>query len=205
MKPVFIKTLSKSLKKELPGLNAHQQMMIYPNRFSMKNKKIGIPASVLLLLYPQKNDWFFFLTKRSKDVEHHKGQISLPGGGVEKNESKSDAALRETNEEIGIDKTTIDIIGNLTPLYVPVSNFRIYPFVGWVEKKPNTIVHDKEVKCLFSVKLNDLLLEKSLKEKEVTFSNEQAIVPYFDLNNETVWGATSMILSEFKFILEGME
>ena len=92
MKPVFIKTLSKSLKKELPGLNAHQQMMIYPNRFSMKNKKIGIPASVLLLLYPQKNDWFFFLTKRSKDVEHHKGQISLPGGGVEKNESKSDAA-----------------------------------------------------------------------------------------------------------------
>ena len=124
---------------------------------------------------------------------------------MEKNESKSDAALRETNEEIGIDITTIDIIGNLTPLYVPVSNFRIYPFVGWVEKKPNTIVHDKEVKCLFSVKLNDLLLEKSLKKKEVTFSNEQAIVPYFDLNNETVWGATSMILSEFKFILEGMD
>ena len=204
MEPVFIKTLSKSMKRKLPGIASHKQMMISPSRYSMKNKSLGISASVLLLLYPQKSNWFFFLTKRSRDVEHHKGQVSLPGGVVKKNESKSDAALRETNEEIGINENIIKIIGNLTSLYVPISNFQIHPFVGWVERKPNTIVQYKEVESIFSVKLNELLLRKNLKKKKVKFSNQLTIVPYFDLNGETVWGATSMILSEFKYILENM-
>tara|TARA_Y100000991_G_C21848118_1_gene295417 strand:- start:212 stop:757 length:546 start_codon:yes stop_codon:yes gene_type:complete len=181
-------------------------MMITPNRFPTKNQEDeGIPASVLLLLYPFDGGWFFFLTKRSQDVEHHKGQISFPGGVVEKNESKMNAAIRETNEEIGVDKDVIKIIGSLTPFYIPVSNFHIFPYVGWTEEKPHTKVQNTEVKRVFSVSINDLVLERNLKTKEDFFSKKSVTVPYFDLNGETVWGATSMILSEFKFILRNMK
>ena len=206
MIPLFIEALIERLRIDLPGKNAQRKMMITPNRFPTKNQEDeGIPASVLLLLYPFDGGWFFFLTKRSQDVEHHKGQISFPGGVVEKNEPKMNAAIRETNEEIGVDKDVIKIIGTLTPLYVPVSNFHISPYVGWTEEKPHTKVQDAEVNRVFSVSINDLVLEKNLKTKKDVFSNKSVKVPYFDLNGETVWGATSMILSEFKFILRDMK
>ena len=147
MIPLFIEALTKMLSRDLPGKSAQRKMMITPNRFPTENQENeGIPASILLLLYPLEGEWFFFLTKRSQDVEHHKGQISFPGGVVEKNESKMNAAIRETNEEIGVDKDVIKIIGNLTPLYIPVSNFHISPYVGWTEEKPHTKVQDAEVK-----------------------------------------------------------
>ena len=206
MIPLFIEALTKMLSRDLPGKSAQRKMMITPNRFPTENQENeGIPASILLLLYPIEGEWFFFLTKRSQDVEHHKGQISFPGGVVEKNESKMNAAIRETNEEIGVDKDVIKIIGNLTPLYIPVSNFHISPYVGWTEEKPHTKVQDAEVKRVFSVSINDLILERNLKTKKDFFSNKSVKVPYFDLNGETVWGATSMILSEFKFILRNMK
>jgi len=206
MIPLFIEALTKMLRRDLEGKSAQQKMMITPNRFPSENQENeGIPASILLLLYPLEGEWFFFLTKRSQDVEHHKGQISFPGGVVEKNESKMNAAIRETNEEIGVDKDVIKIIGNLTPLYIPVSNFHILPYVGWTEEKPHTKVQDAEVKRVFSVSINDLILERNLKTKKDFFSNKSVKVPYFDLNGETVWGATSMILSEFKFILRNMK
>ena len=206
MIPLFIEALTKMLRRDLEGKSAQQKMMITPNRFPTKNQENeGIPASILLLLYPLEGEWFFFLTKRSQDVEHHKGQISFPGGVVEKNESKMNAAIRETNEEIGVDKDVIKIIGNLTPLYIPVSNFHISPYVGWTEEKPHTKVQDAEVERVFSVSINDLVLKRNLKTKEDFFSKKSVTVPYFDLNGETVWGATSMILSEFKFILRNMK
>ena len=206
MIPLFIEALTKMLSRDLPGKSAQRKMMITPNRFPIENQENeGIPASILLLLYPLGGKWFFFLTKRSQDLEHHKGQISFPGGVVEKNESKMNAAIRETNEEIGVNKDVIKIIGSLTPLYIPVSNFHISPYVGWTEEKPHTRVQDTEVKRVFSVSINDLVLEKNLKTKKDFFSNKSVKVPYFDLNGETVWGATSMILSEFKFILRDMK
>tara|TARA_A100001388_G_scaffold239476_1_gene194762 strand:- start:173 stop:793 length:621 start_codon:yes stop_codon:yes gene_type:complete len=206
MIPLFIEALTKMLSRDLPGKSAQRKMMITPNRFPTENQENeGIPASILLLLYPIEGEWFFFLTKRSQDLEHHKGQISFPGGVVEKNESKMNAAIRETNEEIGVDKDVIKIIGNLTPLYIPVSNFHISPYVGWTEEKPHTKVQDAEVKRVFSVSINELILERNLKTKKDFSSNKSVKVPYFDLNGETVWGATSMILSEFKFILRNMK
>ena len=206
MIPLFIKALTERLRKDLPGKSAQRKMMITPNRFPTENQEDnGVPASVLLLLYPFDEEWFFFLTKRSQDVEHHKGQISFPGGVVERNESKMDAAIRETNEEIGVDKNNIKIIGILTPFFIPVSNFHISPYVGWTEKKPHTEVQDTEVRRVFSVSINDLILEENLKTKKDFYSNMPITVPYFDLNGETVWGATSMILSEFKLILRDMK
>ncbi len=135
MESLFIKNLSYRLSKDLPGKSAHDIMMVTPRLpFPKINLvKKGIPASVLILLFPKNNQWHFFLTKRTDTVNHHKGQISLPGGVVETGESLEGAALRETHEEIGVDKKNIHLIGSLSSFYIPVSGFEMFPFIGWVK------------------------------------------------------------------------
>ena len=205
MEPVFIKKLKNRLEQNLPGSIAQDKMKIKPNISINKfiDKKNIRPAAVLILLYPIKqNDWYFFLTKRSLEVDHHKGQISLPGGMIEKNELKKDAATRETFEEIGVSQKKINIIGSLTNFSVPVSSFEIFPFIGWISNKPKTKIQITEVEKVFSISIKSLLNPEKEKFKDDILSGVPVKIPYFDLNNEMVWGATSIILSEFKHILE---
>ena len=127
----------------------------------------------------------------------------LPGGSQEKNESLEFTAIRETEEEIGINKDTIYIIGKLTKLFVPVSGFCIYPFVGWTNKIPK-IKPSNEVKKVFNVKISELLDRNNEKRKQIVINNKITEIPYFNLRNKEVWGATAMILSEFKKILKSI-
>ena len=204
MESLFIKNLSNRLSKDLPGKSAHDTMMVTPRLpFPKINLvKKGIPASVLILLFPKNNQWHFFLTKRTNTVNHHKGQISLPGGVVETGESLEGAALRETHEEIGVDKKNIHLIGSLSSFYIPVSGFEMFPFIGWVKNKPETSIHDKEVDRIFSSSIQEFMLDKTQKTKKDTLKGFPVNIPYFDMSGETVWGATSMILAEFKLILK---
>ena len=204
MLPVFIEKLSSRLQQRLPGKTAQNIMMVKP-RLPFPNIDLdnqGTPAAVLILLYPLNKNWYFFLTKRTDTVDHHKGQVSFPGGMVEENESLKDAALRETHEEIGIPPFKIKLIGSLTSFYIPVSRFEIFPFIGWTEKKPKTSIHDQEVDSIFSPSIKDFMLDKTQKEKKDTLAGFPVKIPYFDLGGEIVWGATSIILSEFKSILK---
>ena len=204
MLPVFIEKLSSRLQQRLPGKTAQNIMIVKP-RLAFPNidlDKQGTPAAVLILLYPLNKNWYFFLTKRTDTVDHHKGQVSFPGGMVEENESLKDAALRETHEEIGIPPFKIKLIGSLTSFYIPVSRFEIFPFIGWIEKKPKTSIHDQEVDSIFSPSIKDFMLDKTQKEKKDTLAGFPVKIPYFDLGGEIVWGATSIILSEFKSILK---
>ena len=204
MESLFIKNLSHRLSKALPGKSAHDIMMVTPRLpFPKINlDKKGIPASVLILLFPKDNQWHFFLTKRTNTVNHHKGQISLPGGVVETGVSLEDAAMRETHEEIGVDKKNIHLIGALSSFYIPVSGFEMFPFIGWVKNEPETSIHDKEVDRIFSSSIRKFMLDKTQKTKKDTLKGFPVNIPYFDMNGETVWGATSMILAEFKLILK---
>ncbi len=204
MESLFIKNLSHRLSKDLPGKSAHDTMMVTPRLpFPKINLvKKGIPASVLILLFPKNNQWHFFLTKRTNTVNHHKGQISLPGGVVETGESLEGAALRETHEEIGVDKKNIHLIGSLSSFYIPVSGFEMFPFIGWVKTEPETSIHDKEVDRIFSSSIQEFMLDKTQKTKKDTLKGFPVNIPYFDMSGETVWGATSMILAEFKLILK---
>jgi 8-oxo-dGTP pyrophosphatase MutT (NUDIX family) len=204
MESLFIKNLSHRLSKDLPGKSAHDTMMVTPRLpFPKINLvKKGIPASVLILLFPKNNQWHFFLTKRTNTVNHHKGQISLPGGVVETGESLEGAALRETHEEIGVDKKKIHLIGSLSSFYIPVSGFEMFPFIGWVKTEPETSIHDKEVDRIFSSSIQKFMLDKTQKTKKDTLKGFPVNIPYFDMSGETVWGATSMILAEFKLILK---
>ena len=190
------------MNDKLPGRISHEIMMVKP-RYKYIEKKAPTPAAVLILLYPIQGKWHFFLTKRTNNVEHHKGQISLPGGMLEKGESYKEAAIRETFEELGVQSRDINIIGPLTPLYIPISNFKIFPFVGWLKSAPKLNIQSKEVSKVFSPSIYSLIDPKTKKIKDSILLGQKVQIPFFNLKNEVVWGATSMILSEFKKILKG--
>ena len=205
-KPNLIISLENQLRNTNPGEFA--QNIMKPKYLTTKNKSYvnsnAIPSAVLILLFKEKNIYKYYLTLRSNNVGKHKGQISLPGGSQEKNESLEFTALRETEEEIGINKDTIYIIGKLTKLFVPVSGFCIYPFVGWTNKIPK-IKPSNEVKKVFNVKISELLDRNNEKRKQIVINNKITEIPYFNLRNKEVWGATAMILSEFKKILKSIK
>ena len=191
------------MNDKLPGRISHEVMMVKPG-YKYIEKKAFTPAAVLILLYPIEDKWHFFLTKRTDNVEHHKGQISLPGGMLEKGESHKEAAIRETFEELGVQSRDINIIGPLTPLYIPISNFKIFPFVGWLKSAPKLNIQSKEVSKVFSPSIYSLTDPKTKKIKNSILLGQKVQIPFFNLKNEVVWGATSMILSEFKKILKGI-
>lgn len=206
MDPLFIKNLIQQLEQPLPGKSAQMSMMVTPKLpFPKINfDKKGIPAAVLILLFPKNNDWYFYLTKRTDTVDHHKGQISFPGGVVENGESLENAALRETWEEIGVKEDKIQLIGALSSFYIPVSGFEMFPYIGWIKEEPKIIIHEKEVDRIISVSLKNFMSDSTQKTKKDTLRRFPVNIPYFDLDNETVWGATSMILAEFKAILKAI-
>jgi len=191
------------MNDKLPGRISHEIMVVKP-RYKYIEKKASTPAAVLILLYPIKDKWHFFLTKRTNNVEHHKGQISLPGGMLEKGESHKEAAIRETFEELGVQSDDINIIGPLTPLYIPISNFKIFPFVGWINSTPDLKIQSKEVSKVFSPSILSLMDPQTKKIKDSILLGQKVKIPFFNLKNEVVWGATSMIISEFKNILKGV-
>ena len=191
------------MNDKLPGRISHEVMMVKPG-YKYIEKKAFTPAAVLILLYPIEDKWHFFLTKRTDNVEHHKGQISLPGGMLEKGESHKEAAIRETFEELGVQSRDINIIGPLTPLYIPISNFKIFPYVGWLKSAPKLNIQSREVSKVFSPSIYSLTDPKTKKIKDSILLGQKVQIPFFNLKNEVVWGATSMILSEFKKILKGI-
>ena len=202
-KPSFIKSLEKILSSKLPGEKAHDIMRTgpkFPKPLEYMKKK-AIPSAVLILLFPNNNTFNFILTLRSQRVETHKGQISLPGGAQEQDESLEKTALREAEEEIGVSPETIELIGRLSTLYVPFSGFDIHPYVGWATEMPEINISVEEVDKIISVPVTELIDSNNLRIKNTSLRGIPVKMPYFNLKNEIVWGATSMILSEFKQLI----
>jgi 8-oxo-dGTP pyrophosphatase MutT (NUDIX family) len=156
----------------------------------------------MILLYPRADALDFFLTRRTETVDTHKGQISLPGGAQEPGESLQQTALREASEELGIDPLRIEILdGPLTPIYVPVSGFRVTPFVGFSPERPDIVLAAEEVVEIIETPLELLLDAHSLGEEDWDLHGLVCRVPFFDVKGHKVWGATGMILSEFSEML----
>jgi len=202
----FITQLEITITNDLPGEESQQKMRVNYDQsielpFSENN---STPAAVLILLYLEDNEIYFFLTKRTDELENHKGQISLPGGTQEGNEKLIETALRETQEEIGINKTSISIIGTITPLFVPVTGFMIYPFIGYSLNKLDPKLDPVEVAEIFSVNISDLLNKENQTIEQRNIRGYDLQVPYFKLNDYKVWGATSMILSEFRDLIKSI-
>ncbi len=159
-------------------------------------------AAVMILLYPRDADLGFFLTRRAETVENHKGQIALPGGAQEPGEALVSTALREASEELGIKSDCVEILGDpLTPVYVPVSGFRVTPFVGFSPDRPDTVLATAEVVEIIETPLEYILDEKNIHEESWDLHGSVCQVPFFDVGGHRVWGATGMILSEFSEML----
>jgi len=196
--------LQQQINNPLPGEKAQQltQVTVSDNVEFPYSIEQAMPAAVLILLFPYNNDIHFFLTERTNEVEHHKGQISLPGGAWEEGEKLHETAIRETEEEIGVQKQAVNYIGSLTPYFTAATGFMIHPFLSWTQEKPETKIHDMEVNSLFHVPISALIDEKTLMIEDWTISGYDAKVPFYNFKGRKVWGATAAILSEFKFILK---
>lgn len=132
----------------------------------------------------------------------HAGQIGFPGGRQEPtDDGPRSAALRETTEEIGLPSENIRILGKLTPLYVSVSNFMIYPFVGWIDSRPRFPLNDREVDRLLFFPLLQHIEDPVSEIREMDTFSGKLRVPGIPFQEEYIWGATAMILAEFLDIL----
>ncbi len=203
----LIETLEHRLQLSLPGKDAHAKMTHlgrFPNpTIPSEHKK----ASVLILLYQKSTDWHTVLMKRTSRFKNdkHKGQISFPGGQAETFDiNKAATAVRETEEEVGIPGTNIKVLGGLSQLYIPVSNFLVHPFVGYVPEEPNFSLDSDEVDEIIETPLSLLMDGAIQQETTIDLPNGFQLknVPYFDVHGHVVWGATSMIISEFITVLD---
>ncbi len=202
MKAKFIAHLEHRLKSSLPGREAQFRMAhITRSSFSDSVPKDARPAAVLALFYPFNDEWRIVLIERESHNprDRHKGQISFPGGAFEKQDrSLADTALREAEEEIGVDASAIKLLGQLSSLYIPVSNFDVHPFVGFLEKAPLFKPQPHEVKEILEAPFQ-LFLEpqnRSLTTVVVHETLSLSDVPFFNVHGKVVWGAKAMIMSE---------
>jgi len=198
--------LSAELFKNLPGRDVQYQMAP-DDRLDLLNKqptnKNTRESAVLLLIYKKNNTPFSILTKRAEYNGHHSGQISFPGGKFEPFKDKTflDTAIRETHEEIGIKIKKTNILGKLTPLYIPISNIMVYPYVAFCNNNLIFKADNKEVSRIIEYKLLDLLNPKTKKIDIIEKDGTKIKYPYFNISNQKVWGATAMILNEFIYLI----
>ena len=198
--------LKQAFLQPLPGEKAHLEMVPVTRQSEAQQapKGGGHRLSAVMVLFYLKNDKsFFVLVKRSVYDGVHSGQISLPGGQVEKSDTDYAAtALRETHEEIGIDPEKVQILGRLSAMYIPPSNFDVYPFVGFYPGVPHFKIDPVEINQLMEIDLETFLNPECKTEKYILHrSGVRVKVPCFYLNEEVVWGATAMILNELRILL----
>jgi 8-oxo-dGTP pyrophosphatase MutT (NUDIX family) len=193
------------LAEPLPGADAQWRFSPLPTRKGWRPElqpPEARPAAALLLLYPGANGPVVPLTMRHSELPQHAGQISLPGGRIGSGESPVAAALRETHEEIGVTPGDVRIVGELSSLWVVVSNHLLRTFVGVVERRPDFVLAPREVDALLEVPLGDLRDARRLGWSR--HSREGIIVdyPHFELDGLQVWGATAMVLGEFACLFD---
>lgn len=155
------------------------------------------PGAVLILLYPAGEDLRLPLTVRSDALPNHRGEVSLPGGGTDPHDAGPAAtALRECHEELGIAPSAVEVWGELAPIYIAPSNFRITPVVGFCASEPELRINHGEVSAVISVTLRELLDPARVVTEQWQLRGRTMLVPFFDIAGHKVWGATALILSE---------
>ncbi len=202
----LLETITNKLKEGLPGIEAQYEMApITRPKFDIAQMDEASykKSAVMLLLCPNENGVYIPLTKRQSYNGKHSGQISLPGGKFEEGDgSLKNTALRECYEEIGI-KQHIEVLGNLSPVYIPVSNFYVEPYVGiFTHNEINFNKNEREVEKLILLSIETLKQPELVKSGTIVSGDGYKLkTPYFDVEGEIIWGATAMILNEFKKLI----
>jgi 8-oxo-dGTP pyrophosphatase MutT (NUDIX family) len=203
----YVAQLREALSRPLPGLDAQLRMAPSPRRGwdPLKFPEGAANGAALLLVYPHDETVHIPLTVRGSGLRNHTGQVSLPGGRVDEGETFEAAALREATEEIGIDISTVEVIGRLTPLHIPVSGFLLHPIVGFTSMRPAFQRAEWEVARIIEAPVSLLsdpaVVKREIRTRVAAGQSIDVDVPYFDIDGEKVWGATAMVLAEFCAIL----
>ena len=192
-----------ALDRPLPGSDAHLTLAPRPRRgWHPGQVPAGArTAAALILLYPVAGEPHLLLTVRAGQLAQHAGQVSFPGGGLHPNETISEAALRESQEEVGIDPDHIQLIGALSPLYIPVSDFALHPIVGVTHRPPTWQPAAEEVWRVLETPVAELLTTAGPHRGYRLDEDHHYHVPYFEVGGERVWGATAMILAELMTVI----
>ena len=203
MRDLTLEGIRAALQKPLPGLVA--QLKLAPE-YRVESLRAAPPADarsagVLILLYRHDGAWHFPLIKRTEDGLTHGGQISLPGGSQEADESLQETALREACEEIGAACADVEVLGQLSTIYIPPSNFLATPTVGYADQRPDFHCDPREVAELIEVPLSTLFDRDVIRREPWTLRGVTVEVPFYQIGPHKVWGATAMILSEFSLML----
>lgn len=206
MKSDLLDKLKSRLSHPLPGNEAHDLMvpkLSSGRRINIRNTDIPKKGAVLVLLYKKNGEFHFPLIQRPVYKGVHSGQIALPGGRMEAQDPDLyHTALREANEEVGVNPDEIDIMGTLSEFFVAASNYQVLPVIGFYRTIPEFKPDEYEVDEIVEARLSELLDATKRKEKEiVTSQGYKLFSPYFDIKGKVVWGATAMMLSEFVEII----
>lgn len=203
----LVERLAPRLVATLPGVQAHILMAPRP-RAGWQPASVpddARAAAALILLYPRDPDTreaALPLIVRSTHLARHSGQVSLPGGAVEPGEKVGAAALREAEEEIGIEPASVRLLGELTPLHIPVSGFVLHPVVGVTGSRPAFRPDAHEVARIVETPLATLASHDVVRLRIRTHEGREYEVPYFALEDLQVWGATAMVLGEFLVLID---
>ena len=188
----------------LPGIEAQVRFAPFPGRPGWTPGELpedARQAAALVLLFPGENGVAIPLTVRASTLARHAGQISLPGGATDPGETLAEAALREASEEIGVDPSSVRVLGELTPVHVLVSGFTLHPIVGVSDERPPFQAAPGEVDEILEVRLEHLRDASRIRTGTHVREGVAIEYPYFDLSGHRVWGATAMVLGEFVMLL----
>ncbi len=208
--PNWVSAIKRELQKPLPGWEA-QKIMSPPARLTIDDYKALInpqtkKSAVSLILTEKNKEKKFVLIKKNKNSGKHSGQFGFPGGKVENTDlSYWHTASRETSEEIGLTLHDGNLLGNLSEMFIPPTNYLIYPYVVYIDEIKEVKLQTEEIEEIFFISVNQLLDDSIITERQFTASYSAKVVcPCFNFDGLHVWGATAMMLSEFKAIVKSV-
>jgi 8-oxo-dGTP pyrophosphatase MutT (NUDIX family) len=194
------------MKRPLPSQLAHDEMMSYKRPSVLEARNSNPPAresAVMMMVYEKDQTWFTLIIERTSSPGAHSGQLAFPGGKLEPGESHLDAAMRETHEEVGIEAIDLEVLGPLTELYIPPSHFVVAPFVALLKTGTIGSINASEVKSTIEVPLAHFETAACMGKFRVHLSNSSTTieVPGFTVGEKVIWGATAMMIQEFRHLM----
>lgn len=197
--------LQDRLLMPLPGADAHDLFRATPVgdvRPLFDHRLPPKPGGVMIMLYEMDGEICFPLIKRPDYTGAHGGQVSFPGGKSEPGEDVLDTALRECEEEIGIQSQSLRVVGKLSEFFVMPSNFMVTPVVAVYEGVPEFVPDKREVARVMKGSLAEIISDEAMRQKEILAAGRyRMMAPHFEIENEVVWGATAMMLNEFRLVV----
>ncbi len=204
----LMQNIEKALREPLPGHKAHMEMAVVGHHRKAEAPEEANKAGVLALFIPDKNghtELVFIRRSSHYHDDRHKGQIGFPGGKKEREDNDMrETALRETKEEIGVEPAEVEVLGKLSNLYIPVSNFLVHPYVGYMRSRPEFSLQETEIAEVITCDYKRLLNEDCRDTTKIELSSGIHLenVPYFDLKGKILWGATAMMMAELVHVLK---